>query len=556
MPTVKNFRRDLAGKIYELTQYKMLTPLVDKLYDTQKLNERFVKMNDAIRMCFEAIAEIATQDPSFLPSFLKGVINPVFTQTIAHPDNTMHLYQRGFNSNGTPIEFTEPRVVYDFPSVGDVTTEDYEYFLFRNGRLMRHEDYIVENTAFGVKGFVKPEALIDGDEVTLAVHRVFNRDYQHWKKQFSDPQAGLDVIIDRQGSFPNFYHTRYLRAALRRYGETHYAFLGSSDYQIVADPVDGNLHLKVADRVQFEKFDTFILLDTTSLWLKEINSTAQADGSLDPVQLTTTIPPSNEVVPVGGRNPKDYSIWLNDLFLTPGKHFYIAPNASDLTDPSAYIHWLVKLPAGASYRLTILKNLPFIYERTTYLAKDKLDSKGVEPLSLVSTNLPVMTGMGECYINGRLITPDHLKAVSESVLSVVGVGDQDLFFYRENCPFDMDMDALIHEIVANESEYDRMVELLGGTDALVDRIKTQRPTLPDPLFPDPIAENGGTQLQAPAPETLVGAFFDKTLADMGDIILDANQQLAEEIVSMIDGDFDLDCNPTTRVREIQLDGNL
>ena len=560
MPTVKNFRRDLAGKIYELTQYRMLQPLVDKVYDTGKLNDRFIKLNDAIRMCFEAIADMASKDPTFLPAFLKGVINPVFTHTIAHEKNSNHLYTQGWNSNGTPLIFQDPRVVYDFPTVGDITTEDYEFYVFRNGLLMWREDYIVENTAFGIKAFIKPEALQDGDEVTLSVHRIFNRKYQMWKKSFTEWQAGLSTTVDQDVVFPNFYSAKYMRLAVRRYGEPLYQFLPYWDYEVFHDPVEHEIQIKVPNCVIFNQFDTLVMTDITNFWDKTIDDHADSEGNLPEVPLVFTDPATGEVLPVASRSVRDFSVWLyldNGLghFMIPGEHFRIrAADFGNVTEPREFVVFDRKIGPGQKFRLYLMKNSPYTPERTTFFTKELLDSKGIEVLDESKTRFPVITGAGECYIDSKLVTPDHLRAIHDDILQVDGIQARGSFFYRVNAPIDPDMEALITTLLGTDSEFDRMVNLLGGVNSLAQRTRDSRLEYGISQGPGLI----GTGLTPDEQGTLVMTAFERMLTQTSCrdyLALDGNSDLPEEFEMVLShDDFDIDSN-VERLDESDFDSN-
>jgi hypothetical protein len=513
MPLATNFRRDLAGKVYSLSQYAALQPVADKNYDVAKMNERFIKLNNAVRVCFDAIADIASRDSSFLPSFFQGFVNPVYVKSQAYTDKSMYKLINGFNTNGTPVTFPEERIVYSYPDVGDITTEDYEYLLFKNGELMDSTLYAVDNSAFGMKAYVKSSAVANNDVITLAVHRVFNRSYQMWKYVFSAAANGLDTIIDVSANFPSFYDVRYLKLAVRKSTDADYDLIDPSKYSIVYDSANQKARVVVNSAVAFAKFDTLIIYDCTSFWKTTITGTNSSGGDapIPKVPLTQTIASTGENVPVGVLLYRDLDIWLNGRHLIPGKHFVISPGYQENSNRWS-IDFLISVPNGTTYRLDIIKNVPFSDTETVYVVKDALDSKGIEYVS--DSKYPVLPGLGEMYINGRFIDPMNITAAHKQVLVVNNVKETKDFFFKMSPPVTVITSGMLSEHMNRVTEFDQTVEALGGVGELIARLKIGRSDLSVTDKPNVLSTVGGTAIDpmSVAVEDVV-KYVQKVIAD-------------------------------------------
>lgn len=548
-----NYRRDLAGKVYQLTQYSPLQPIADKNYDIVKLNERLIKINHAVRVCFDAIADLATRDSSFLPSFFQGFVNPVYVKSRTYEDLTNHLFINGFNSNGTPMSFSESRVVYSYADLGDITNEDYDFVLYKNGEMMQRDDFDVSNTAYGVKAYVKQDKLINNDNVTMAVYRIFNAKYQMYKDTIQAPQTGYNAIVDVNISFPSFYSVEYLQVAVRHVNQPHYEVLDPATCSITFDSANRKLRVFVRG-VQLAKFDTVIVYDTTSYFRTRIFGSNHdgARSSIHPVALIQKTD-SGENVPVAFSNYRDFDIWLNGRHLIPGKHFVVTPGHQlGLDDKINYIEFLIQQPSESSYWVEIMKNVPYKDNNTTYLSKDKLDVRGVE---FVNTNLfPIMKNMGECFINGRFVNPAKLSTVHRQVLVVDNVDDTTDFFYKFNPPINDATNAMIEEAVLASTDFDKFVNLTGGINNLISVTKNQRDPFPVKAYPDVVESYNGFVIP------IVTNYLRWALAavpDIGNFVLDQNDALATSLwdLSFWDQqyvkDAIIDCN-----RLLSLDINI
>jgi hypothetical protein len=520
-----NFRRDLAGKVYQLTQYNPLTPLVDKQYDVQKLNERFIKVNNAVRVCFDAISDLATRDPSFLPAFFQGFVNPVYVRTTKYANLEMHKFIEGFNSNGTPVSFTEPMTVYSYPDLGDITTEDYECLLFKNGELMEADHYVVSNTAFGLKAFVKSSRITANDDVTIAVHRVYNRQYQMYKHPVQTATTSFDEIIDVPSHFPNFYSADYLQVAVRASGASFYKVISPELYEVVYDSANQKVRVVALD-LALSKFDTVIVYDTTSFFRQSYTG-ANIGGArvvIPSIPLTQTIPGTNEKVPVAFRHAKDFDIWLNGRHLVPGKHYVVTHGFAHGNENENRIEFLIEQPTNSVYRIDVIKNVPFMESNTTYVYRDNLDRSGVELVG--NTRFPIMKGMGECYINGRFIEPEKIGTVHKDVMTIDGVTERYEFLYKFNPPINEATLRTIGDALNASTEFDKFVNLIGGVSELVKRTRDQRPELPVVMRPDLVDSYTGTALP------IITSYIRYAMADIPDITrfqLDSNAPLLDNL---------------------------
>lgn len=528
MPLPINFRRDLAGKVYGLTQYNALQPQVDKNYDTKKLNERFIKLNHAVRTCFDAIADLASRDPSFLPSFFAGFVNPVYVKTFKYDVLENHTFIDGFNSNGTPMSFPDARTVYSYPDLGDVTHEEYECLLFLDGELMPLENYTLSNTAYGVKAYVKTETLKPGQEVTLSVHRVYNRDYRMWKHTAPANTTIFDHIVEVDTHFPNFYSVEYIQVAVRRMGEPRYRVLDPKQCSITVDSANRKMRVKV-DNLNLSKFDTVIVYDTTSYFRQSLtgsNDTAEV-APLPPVVLSQAIPVTGETVPVGFSHHRDFDIWLNGRHLTPGKHFVVTPGYSVGMDYENLIEFLIEQPAYSNYRIEVIKNVPYKKDNTTYVTRENLDPKGVEIIA--NAKFPIIRNMGEAYVNGRLIDPAKLSTVHRDILVVDGLNEGNEFFYKFNPPINDATNGMITETALASTDFDKMVNLIGGTGELVARTKQQREYLPVAERNDLVDDYVGVTLPILSSHV---RFLMAAIPDISLFQMDANAPLADRLWDM------------------------
>ena len=548
MPLATNFRRDLAGKVYQLSQFSALQPVADKNFDVAKMNERFIKLHNAVRTCFDAIADIASRDTSFLPSFFQGFVNPVYVKSTAYADKTLYKFINGFNSNGTSKTFAEERIVYSYPDIGDITTEDYEYMLFKNGELMDSSLYTVDNSAFGIKAYVKSTSVANNDTITLAVHRVFNRTYQMWKSVLSAAATSLDQIIDVPTYFPNFYDVRYLRLAVRSSSNAYYDVIDPSKYSVVYDNANQKIRL-VASGLSLAKFDTVILFDCTSYWKTTLTGVGNG-GAIPSVPLTQTIT-SGENVPVGVMFYRDLDVWLNGRHLIPGKHFVVSPSfqGGSSTASQWYIDFLMTLPSGTGYRLDIMKNVPYVPGECVYSAKDVLDSKGVEYVD--GGNYPVLNGMGEMYINGRFIDPKNISAAHKNVLVVNNVNETKDFFYKMVPPITTTTSNMLSDYMSRVTELDQIVSALGGVGELIARIKLERSDIVDAgkTTIDKSVNGSFIDVSAVVASDIANYVMALAAAASSDYVLDANATVASQFgdggwdISILTSDAIIDCNP-------------
>lgn len=547
MPNATNFRRDLAGKVYQLSQYSALQPVADKNFDVAKMNERFIKLHNAVRVCFDAIADLASRDTTFLPSFFQGFVNPVYVKSVTYADKSLYKLVNGFNSNGTPVTFPEERIVYSFPDIGDITTEDYEYMMFQNGASVDPSFYTVDNSAFGVKAYVMSSKVANNDTWTLAVHRVFNRNYQMYKKVFSAAASGLTENIDVPANFPNFYDSRYLRVAVRSSSAQYYDVINPSKYSIVYDSANQKVRLVIDSSVKFVQFDTLIVFDCTSFWKNTVHGTSSSSEVAPPnsIPLTQTLS-SGEKVPVGVMFYRDLDIWFNGRHLIPGKHFVVSPGFSGGAgnDSQWYIDFLFTLPKNTPYRVDILKNVPYIPGESTYVYKEEIDPKGVEYID--SNKFPVLSGMGEMYINGYFIDPKNISAAHKNVMLVNNVKDTKEFFFKMMPPVTNITSSMLDEHMRRPTEFDQTVEALGGVGELIARLKVNRSEITSSGRADPIAALGGTVVPIEAIVAGDAANYVNTslLAATADFDMDANATLPEAVwdISILTTDAIIDSN--------------
>jgi hypothetical protein len=547
MPNAINFRRDLAGKVYQLSQYSALQPVADKNFDVTKMNERFIKLHNAVRVCFDAIADLASRDTTFLPSFFQGFVNPVYVKSVTYADKSLYKLVNGFNSNGTPVSFPEERIVYSFPDIGDITTEDYEYMMFQNGVFVDQSLYTVDNSAFGVKAYIKSAYVMNNDTWTLAVHRVFNRNYQMYKKVFSGTSNGLTEIIDVPANFPNFYDSRYLRVAVRSGSDQFYDVINPSKYSIVYDSANQKVCVVIDSSIKFAQFDTMIVFDCTSFWKNTVYDTSSSSEVAPPssIALTQTLT-SGEKVPVGIMFYRDLDIWFNGRHLIPGKHFVVSPGFSGGASNNSqwYIDFLFTLPKNTSYRVDIVKNVPYIPGESTYVYKEEIDPKGVEYID--SNKFPVFSGMGEMYINGYFIDPKNITAAHKNVMLVNNVTDTNEFFFKMMPPVTNVTSSMLDEHMRRPTEFDQTVEALGGVGELIARLKVNRADIPSSDRTDLISALGGTVMPIEAVVSGDAANYVNTsfASATADFDMDANVALPDAAwdISILTTDAIIDSN--------------
>lgn len=542
MPLAINYRRDLAAKIYQLTQYTPLQPLVDKTYDTVKMNDRFLKMNAAVQSTFAAIADLASQDPDFITSFFKGFVNCIYTKSLKYANKLDYKFISGFNSNGTPMFFSDERIVYSYPDLGDVTFEDFEYLVFKNGELMSDASRIISNTAYGIKVYIKSTSISNNDEVTLAVHRAYNRAYQMWKLT-PTTAVTLDTIIDIPLNFPNFYSEKYLNVAIRRNGFTDYDVLAPEQYTITIDSANRKVRVQVPSR-PLAALDTIIVYDTCTFWKKNVigKNTSGGPSTIPPIQLTFAHPITNEELPLGVNMAKDLDIWVNGRHLIPDKHFTVS-NGYDVSKPFLkHLYFNFSIPNNLSYDVFVMKNIPYLEGNTTYTVRDTLDPKGVE--KILPPRYPILRGIGEMYVNGRFVDNVKIDAAHKQLLLVNGVAETQEFFFKVNPPITESLSGMINGSLLNASEYDKMVVLIGGLDELVTRYTASRPLLPSAPTPSFMDIIGGYLYAEEA--AVITAMMNYILSESRyvDYVLDSNiQQTSVPLTAyLIDGDYRIDQN--------------
>lgn len=548
MATAANFRRDLAGKAYQLSQYTLLNTTTDNrisnggggTYDVTKINERFINMQNAVRVCFDAIADIAAKDSTFLPSFFQGFINPIYTKSIKYTttlDLTKQLFVNGFNSNGTSRTFAEARYVYSFPGLGDVTTQDYSIQVFKNGILLHPDvmsgntvavsgEYFVDNSAYGLKAYVKTSSVGVNDTITLKVDRVYNRTYNFYKKVFTANQNNFNTYIDISPYFPNFYDARYLKVFVRRAGEANYTAINPDFWYVNANPSNGLINI-VVNSTTFNTNDALLLIDSTTYWETRVDGNANSDGYIGSVKLTYMY--QSEMIPVGYLSVKDFDVWINGRHLIPGRDYVLTPDMDGIKENGWSINFLFKLPANGSYSIDIVKNVPFLEGETTLIIKDQLDEKGVE--RVVGSKYPVMKGIGELYINGKFIDSNNLSSGHDEVLLVNDIAERQDIFYRINAPSTESNNVVLESYNNALTELDKIVALIGGIDEVVTRLKATRNPIPLSVATLTIPSINGTMINNEYISTFdtaayINTFLPTTNGSVSDVTLESNTTLS------------------------------
>lgn len=545
MPIATNFRRDLAGKAYQLSQYTNLNTTTDNrisnggggTYDVTKINERFIKMQEAVRVCFDAIADIATRDSAFLPSFFQGFINPVYVKSTKYTDLSRQVFVNGFNSNGVSRTFPETRYVYSYPDLGDVTTQDYELKVFKNGILMKPEiysgntvtlsgDYYVDNSAYGLKAYVKASAVTAADTITLVCNRVYNRTYNFYKKVFTANQANFNSFIDIGPYFPNFYDARYLKVFVKRVGEANYTTIQPSLCVIDANPSNGLIRV-IVNSTAFNKDDTLLVLDTTAFWEYWGTGNSNVNGFIGSVKLTYNY--QSEEIPVGFLSEKDFDVWFNGRHLIPTRDYILTPDMNGTKENGWKLDFLFKIPANTSYRVDITKNVPYLEGETTLVIKDQLDEKGVE--KILNNKYPVMTGIGELYINGKFIDSNNLASGHDNVLIVNNITERQDYFYRINSPANESNNSVLDSHNGSVTEFDKITAIIGGIDEVINRLKANKTTIPLSSSTLTIPSFNGTMIGTDYLSTLdtadyINTFLPVTNGSAVDVTLAANNTLS------------------------------
>ena len=493
MSFANNFRRDLAGKVNRLSQYSTLDPVADKDFSPSKINERFIKMHDAVKTCFEAIADIASRDSSFLPSFFQGTVNPVYVKTHRYANKAAYYFVNGFNSNGSPTTFSDTRVVYSFPDLGDVSTQEFNCLLFKNGKLIPENKYILDNTAYGLKAFVVDSYIANNDKVTLAVHRVYNTTYKSWRKEITTNLTSLNEIFDIATYFPTFFSHDYLKLYVRKSGKVYFAPIPESKYTITSDSASGKIRL-VASGISLSPGDTVIVGDSSVFFESSIissyNSTTDvvsnpvytSYGSVTSINLIHEIPSLiagvNEKFPVCSSESRDFDVWLDGIRLLPNVHYFVSQPDPYLDEPAKLFINLDKSTgtltnSNRQGTLYVMKNLPYIEGKTTIIQKE-LDTKGVELLN--NQFLPAISNIGEIYCNGLFEDNTVCRSQNKDIYTF-DVSNIKNFFFRVNAPVVQTTIDLVEESKTKYTEVDRMINLTGGNAAAVDRLKAARATI-------------------------------------------------------------------------------
>jgi hypothetical protein len=477
MAIIQNYRRDISDKVISLSNYSPLQPIRDKNYDVAKLNERFIKLSNAIRIVFESVGDLVSADRSFIPTFLRGYVNPVKNISVKHENISIYRFSSGLDTNGVPITFSDSRIVYSFPEIFDIAIEEYEFKVFKNGYMANTNDYVLSNTASGVKVFYKEELVEDNDVITLAVDRIYSPKYKLFKYTHTDdtPTSTYKVTINVNDYFSYFQNVKYLRVAIRLAGETHYSVLDSSNYYIAYDAYNTLAEITL-NNITLHKFDTLIVIDALTYFNKIINAanTTSSPIAPDDVELTYVDVNTNEKLPIAFSDINEFEVWINGYRLIPEKHFVIKTVSNTGDADLKYLSFLFKVNPNQTYQIYITKNSVYDVKSYTYLPS--VDIKGVQVLDM---GVISYENLGYTFVEGQMLDNKKVLTVHDNVIYLKSnIHDKD-FYYYIFIPNNDAVNELLDSFKDSLSEADKVIIATGGINNFINNFKS---TLADKVF--------------------------------------------------------------------------
>jgi len=186
-----NFRRDLLGRVFELSQLPAIDSNVESLSNVKTFNDRFRNLQNSLLYSFRAMADIAFRDKKYLQEFFKGYANPIYTKTYAHVLKDAFKVTNYFNTNGVPVTFTEDMIFYDCDDYGNLETNDTYVYVFKNGLWLTEDKYYLYNTAYGLKAYVKSAEVADNDEISIVINKKYKSALDLSLLPYTETEMGL-----------------------------------------------------------------------------------------------------------------------------------------------------------------------------------------------------------------------------------------------------------------------------------------------------------------------------------------------------------------------------
>jgi hypothetical protein len=474
---IKNFRRDLAGLVYPLSQMKPIDFNVDDKDDEKTYNDRFKQIAAALRYCFSAAGDIAIRDKRYLATFFAGYANPLTSNTYKYADKTMYKSMTNFDYNGVPITFTKPMIEYRINTFGTLDFSAVYTWVFKNGKLMDPSQYTLLNTAYGVKCFIADTLVANNDEISIVINRIYNVSKDHYTYTSTTAGSSLTLIIP-VSQLGTFYHQKYLKLFIERGNDPKLSFYeidqANCDWQI--DVTGQNVKLEIRNLTSgstgpFRVGDIFHVVNTVYFWeYHNTNLTTPATGSWtdtkqDEIELIE-IYNGSKWRPVPFYFIEDFDVFFDGFLLIPGEHYTIIKGGNDF---STYkIKFLFTPAPGTKHSVHIWKNEACADDRDTIIVRSDLDSHGMVVASDY-TVVPVMTNLGHPFLNNKYIGNARLEEKHRRVLHVNDVTDTTNFNYKVRLLNTIDIEQVVDFVVDNLSEFDIVGEWI-GTDTLVNQI--------------------------------------------------------------------------------------
>ena len=450
-----NFRRDLLGRVFELSQLPAIDSNVESLSNVKTFNDRFRNLQNSLLYSFRAMADIAFRDKKYLQEFFKGYANPIYTKTYAHVLKDAFKVTNYFNTNGVPVTFTEDMIFYDCDDYGNLETNDTYVYVFKNGLWLTEDKYFLYNTAYGLKAYVKSAEVADNDEISIVINKKYNNTIPVWQHTIPISASTFTSLVTVSPSNTgNFYNTKYMKLYIKKVSESYAKRVPTANYTVVMDVSGTNLTVFVSG-YSMVAGDVLVMMNTTSFWSKELLNQVIPSGCCvhTPIDLIVS-----GTTPVPFESVYDFDIFYDEYRLIPKIHYDIAYSPhSDYPDKMV----LLFDAAPGSHDIRIFKNEPAITNEFISIYANELNIKGLEEISNSSTIFDLMPKLGHCYINGRFYNNSHLDLKHKRVIQVLDTNVRNNFFYSMKLVINSEIENILNTIGNPTSGEDLVVEYLG-----------------------------------------------------------------------------------------------
>jgi len=481
---IQNFRRELTGIVYPLSQVTPIDNVTEKLTDPVTFNKRFTQLGEAVKHCFNAAGDIAIRDKRYLETFFSGYTNPVVTKHYSYSNATQHYATNNWDYNGVPITFTENMVEYNVDATGKLDFTSCYVWVFKNGLLLDSDLYSIVNTAYGVKCYIKATSVSDNDEVSIVVNRIFNNSAKYVitkAKATANTQASILLPIS---SFGTFYHDKYITIYVKRNytdlsGNTDFYFkLIPRDVYETAINVTGDTLKIDINGFDLKKDEELFVFNSVYYWNYEKIS---KDGSGWTNEIDLMIKDTSNITrPIPFCSIEDFDIFFNGFHLTPGLHFTLIKGGNELVPYRIKLLFNQK-DTNAPFSLKIWHNEAVVDDKDCIIIRNgTMQNQGL--LTSKSPDLiPLMPRLGHMWLSDKYINNDYLRSRHRQVMSADAtktnvVSSLTNAEYKLRIVQTTGLQAVLNFVVDNYSEFDIVGEWI-GLDNLVSTIYAKLPNV-------------------------------------------------------------------------------